>query len=220
MCIVLGGGGHARVLIDSLRASELAVLYGVLDADSALWGQSLLGVTVLGGDDLLPGLIAQGVTHYAVGLGSVGNSHVRQRLFEAGRACSLKPLTVMHPSAVCSVWAEIGSGAQLFPASVVNAGAKLGENVIINSSAVIEHDCIIGAHVHVATGAKLSGGVRVGAGAHVGAGAVIRQNLSIGERAIVGAGACVVKDVAPGVVVVGVPAHQLREVKEGRAVDS
>jgi sugar O-acyltransferase (sialic acid O-acetyltransferase NeuD family) len=214
--VVLGGGGHARVLIDSLQASESAVIYGVLDADRSLLGQSLLGVTILGGDDLLPGLIERGVTHFAVGLGSIGNSHLREQLFEAGVNCSLKPLTVMHPSSTCSVWAEIGAGAQLFPASVVNAGAKLSENVIINSGAVVEHDCIIGAHAHIATGAKLSGGVQVGAGAHIGAGAVIKQNLSIGAGAIVGAGACVVKDVEPGVVVVGVPARMLREVKDER----
>lgn len=209
MCIVLGGGGHARVLIDSLQASEGAVIHGVLDRDRSLWGQSLLGVPVLGGDDLLPGLSAQSVTHFAVGLGSVGDSRVRERLFEAGLASFLKPLTVMHPSAICSVRAEVGSGSQLFPASVVNANARLGENVIINSGAIVEHDCIIGAHAHIATGAKLSGGVRVGAGAHIGAGAVVKQDLSIGAGAIVGAGACVVKDVAPGQVVVGVPAHPL-----------
>ena len=206
---MLGGGGHARVLIDSLQASELAVIHGVLDADPSLWGQTLLGVPILGGDDLLPGLIEQGVTHFVVGLGSIGNSHLRERLFETGLNCSLKPLTVMHPSAICSVWAEVGAGSQLLPACVVNAGAKLGENAIINSGAIVEHDCLVGAHAHIATGAKLSGGVKVGAGAHVGAGAVVRQDINIGERAFVGAGACVVKDVAPDTVVVGVPAHPL-----------
>lgn len=210
MCIVLGGGGHARVLIDSLQASDVAVVHGVLDADRSQWGQTLLGVPVLGSDELLPELIERGVNHFAVGLGSVGDSQLRERLFEAALACGLKPLTVIHPSSACSAWAEVGSGSQLFPASVVNANARLGENVIVNSGAVIEHDCVIGAHAHIATGAKLSGGVNVGAGAHIGAGAVVKQSISIGERAVVGAGACVVKDVPPGVVVVGVPAHTLK----------
>jgi sugar O-acyltransferase (sialic acid O-acetyltransferase NeuD family) len=220
VCIVLGGGGHARVLIDSLQASELAVVHGVLDADRALWGQTLLGVPVLGGDDLLPEMSGRGVNHFAVGLGSVGDSRVRERLFEAGLAGGLKPLTVMHPSSVCSVWAKLGAGVQLFPASVVNAGAKLGENVIVNSGAIVEHDCFIGAHTHIATGAKLSGGVHIGTGAHVGAGAVVKQDIRIGERAVIGAGACVVKDVPPGTVVVGVPARILRETDEKSAGDS
>jgi UDP-perosamine 4-acetyltransferase len=210
VCIILGGGGHARVLIDSIQACRLAIIRGVLDADRSLWGQSILGVEVLGADDLLNGISEQGVNHFAVGLGSVGDSHLRERLFEEGLARGLKPLTVKHPSAVCSAWAEVGSGAQLFPASVVNANAVLGQNVIINSGAIVEHDCVIGAHTHIATGAKLSGAVEVGAGAHIGAGAVVRQDIRIGERAIVGAGACVVKDVAPGTLVVGVPARELK----------
>jgi sugar O-acyltransferase (sialic acid O-acetyltransferase NeuD family) len=209
---VLGGGGHARVLIDSLQAGDAVTLYGVLDSDRSLWGLNLLGVPILGGDELLPGMIERGVNHFAVGLGSVGNSRIREHLFEMGLASALKPLTVRHLSSVCSSWAEIGPGVQLLPASVVNAGARLGANVIVNSGAVVEHDCIVGAHAHIATGAKLSGGVRVGAGAHIGAGAVVKQEVSIGERAVVGAGACVVKDVPPGVVVVGVPARPIREV--------
>ena len=222
VCIVLGGGGHARVLIDSLQLMKSVVIYGVLDADRSLWGQSVLGVPVLGGDDLLPQMIERGVNHFAVGLGSVGNSLVREHLFEMGLASTLKPLSVKHPSSVCSSWAEVGIGVQLFPASVVNAGARLGANVIVNSGAVVEHDCVIGAHAHIATGAKLSGGVRVGAGAHIGAGAVVKQDLSIGERAVVGAGACVVKDVAPDTVVVGVPARPLmgEVVDEAGAFDS
>jgi sugar O-acyltransferase (sialic acid O-acetyltransferase NeuD family) len=186
------------------------LLHGVLDVDRSLWGQSLLGVPILGGDELLPQMIEQGVNHFAVGLGSMGDSRLREHLFEMGLAAALKPLTVMHPSSVCSKWAEVGAGAQLFPASVVNAGARLGANVIVNSGAVVEHDCVVGAHAHIATGAKLSGGVRVGAGAHIGAGAVVKQDVSIGERAVVGAGACVLEDVAAGAVVVGVPARPIR----------
>ncbi|HKC62900.1 MAG TPA: hypothetical protein VKB86_04650, partial [Pyrinomonadaceae bacterium] len=111
LCIVLGGGGHARVLIDSLQASEAeAVLYGVLDADSSLRGQKILGVTVLGGDDLLPEMLKRGVNHFVIGLGSVGSSRKRARLFETGLSYNLKPLTVRHPSAICSRWAEVGVG--------------------------------------------------------------------------------------------------------------
>jgi sugar O-acyltransferase (sialic acid O-acetyltransferase NeuD family) len=212
ICIVLGGGGHARVLIDCLRASEAAVIYGVLDSDPALSNQNIMGVAVLGGDGLLPEVIERGVNQFVVGLGSVGNSRDRARLFELGLSYDLKPMTVRHPSVICSDWAQIGAGAQLLPGCIVNAGAQLDANVIVNSGAVIEHDCYIEAHAHVATGARLSGGVRVGPGAHIGAGATVRQNLSIGADAIVGAGAVVVKDVPPRTIVVGVPARQLRTV--------
>lgn len=209
-CVILGGGGHARVLIDCLRESDLVEIEGVLDVDSSLHGQKILDVSVLGGDELLGGMAAGGVTHFVVGLGGVGNNGPRRRLFELGCSFRLTPLTVRHPSAMVSRWASIGPGCQLLPGSIVNAGATLGKNVIVNSGAIVEHDCIIGDHVHIATGAKLASAVHAGAGAHVGAGATIRQCIRIGEDSIVGAGAVVVKDIEPRVVVAGVPARPIR----------
>jgi len=209
-CIILGGGGHACVLIDCIQESSLAEIEGALDADFSRRGQKVLDVPILGDDELLAGLAARGVTHFAVGLGGVGDNGPRRRLFELGCSCSLIPLTVRHPSAVVSRWASIGPGCQLLPGSIVNAGATLGKNVIVNSGAIVEHDCVVGDHVHIATGAKLASTVWVGVGAHVGAAATVRQCIRIGEGATVGAGGVVVKDVEPGVVVAGVPARPIR----------
>ena len=209
-CVVLGGGGHAKVVLDSLQAARAVTPVAVLDRDAALWGTSLLDVPILGGDELLPDLKAQGVTYFAVGLGMLGSPEPRTRLFLMGRDAGLTPLTVIHPRAVCSPHATLGPGCQLFAGCIVNAGAVLGANVIINTGAIIEHDCRIGDHAHVATGARLAGRVCVGAGAHVGAGATILEGRSIGEQAIVGAGAVVVRDVMSRTVVAGVPARPLR----------
>lgn len=211
LCVILGGGGHARVLIDSLKESGVATPQAVLDSDRSKRGQELLGVPILGGDDFLPELARRGITHFVVGLGSTGDNEPRRRLFELGLSHKLQPLTVIHPSAICSKEAKVGRGSQLFPGCIVNAGVKLGENVIVNSGAIVEHDCVIEDHVHIATGAKLASTVYVGRGAHIGIGAAVRQKIKIGERALVGGGSVVVKDVPAHVVVVGSPARLLRE---------
>lgn len=212
LCVILGGGGHAQVLIDSMQLSGIAIPYAILDVDSSRWGENVLTVPILGSDKMLPELINHGVSTFTVGLGSIGDNRPRQRLFELGSACGLIPLTVIHPSAVCSQWIKVGPGTQIFPGAIINAGAKLGANVIINSGAIVEHDCLVGDHVHIATGARLASTVRVEAGAHIGAGATVKQCLTIGEGAIVGAGAVVVKDVPPNYIVVGNPASFLKEI--------
>lgn len=209
-CVIVGGGGHARVVIDTLRASGDASPYAVLDRNAQLWGKDVDGVPVLGGDDLLRELLGRGVTRFAIGVGGVGDNGPRRRLFDLALAQGFRPVTAKHPTAVCSPAAEVGDGSLLAPLAIVNAGATVGRNVIVNSGAIVEHDCLVGDHVHLATGATLAATVRVGTGAHVGAGATVRQGLTIGEGAIVGAGAVVVADVAPGVIVVGVPARELR----------
>jgi len=207
--IILGGGGHARVLIDTLRSAAGVVPCGVLDADESRWGQRLLDVPILGGDELLEDLIRRGLTHFLVGLGGARDNRPRRRLFELAANQGLTPMTVAHPSAVCSSWAVIGAGTVVYPTAVVNAAAELGVNVIVNTGAIVEHDCRVGDHAHVSTGATLCGAVRVGALAHVGAGATVRQGITIGEGAVVGAGAVVIDDVEPWTVVVGVPAARV-----------
>lgn len=213
-CIVLGGGGHARVLIDSIQQADRPMhLLAVLDAQPSLWGSNILGVPILGGDDQIPALISQGANSFVVGLGSVGNNRPRQRLFDLGLSYQLAHQQVIHPKAIISPAARLGRGVQLLPGSIVNAGAILGDNVIVNSGAIVEHDCQIGNHVHIATGARLASTITVGTGAHIGAGATIRQCIHIGEGAIVGAGAVVVKDIDPYTVVAGVPAKLLKKIQ-------
>ena len=213
-CILLGAGGHARVLIDCLQTIPTVGIAGILDRDPEMIGAEVYGIPILGNDELLPEIIERGVEYFVVGLGGTSNNNPRKRLFEFAVKHRLKPLTVQHPSALVSHRATIGEGCQLLPGSIVNAGAKLGMNVIVNSGAIIEHDCVIGDHVHVATGAKLSGTVLVGNGAHIGTGATIRQAIRIGEFSVVGAGAVVVKDVPAHTIVVGVPATVLRKVSQ------
>jgi UDP-perosamine 4-acetyltransferase len=209
-CVVFGAGGHARVVLDILQTGEASVQCILLDSDISRWGTLMMDAPILGGDELLPMLIANGVRDFAIGVASVGVSRKRERLYAEAIAAGLRPIAVVHRSAIRSKWTEIGRGAQLFAGSVINSGAILGENVVINTGAIVEHDCRLAEHVHIATGARLAGGVTVGRSAFVGAGSVIRQGISIGAEALIGAGSVVIKDVAPGTTVVGNPARPLR----------
>jgi UDP-perosamine 4-acetyltransferase len=217
LCVILGGGGHARVVLDALRAARAAASYVVLEVDSGRIGGELDGVPIIGGDDRLGEYADRDDAAFVVGVGSAGNSRTRQRLFELGCAHGLPPLACVHPTAVCSAGATFGSGVQLLAGSIVGPGAVVGVNCLVNSGAIVEHDCRVGDHVHVAIGACLAGGVAVGAGAHIGAGAVVIEQTHIGAGAIVGAGAVVLSDVPPNVVAAGVPARVLRAIERDGA---
>lgn len=207
--IGLGAGGHAKVIVETLGLIGNIEIVGLTDSDARLQGSKVLGVPILGGDEQVPLSILQGTTHFFVGVGSVGNTYLRQHLFVWGQAQGLKPLTVVHPHAIIAPSARLEAGAIVLAGAIVNTGAIIGDNAIINTGAIIEHDCEIGAHAHVATGARVTGGVKVGLGAHIGAGATLRQYLTIGANAIVGAGAVVIHDVPANTTVAGVPARRL-----------
>jgi len=208
--IGIGAGGHAKGIIEILRDQESYEIVGLLTPKLESHPEQILGVPILGNDEILPKLRQEGIQYFFVGVGGIGDNQPRKRLFEFALFHKIKPVNVIHPQAIISPSAEIGDGATLMAGTIVNSCARLGSNVIVNTGAIVEHDCVIGNHVHIATGARLAGTVQVGDGAHIGAGAVVRQCISIGERAIVGAGAVVVRDVAPYSVVVGVPARKFK----------
>lgn len=212
--IGLGAGGHAKVVLEILKHFPENELVGLLDAETKSKGREVLGVPVLGDDNLLNELFEKGVRHFFVGVGSTGDLQPRRRLYKLAINQGMKPVTAIHPQAKVSLSAAIGDGPTIMAGAVINASAIIGANVIINTGAIVEHDCNLGDHVHVATGAIVTGAVRVASLAHIGAGAMLRQGVAVGEGAIVGAGAVVIEDVAPGTVVVGVPAKPIRTLQQ------
>jgi UDP-perosamine 4-acetyltransferase len=202
-----GAGGHAKVVIEIVRAMQEYEIVGLLETNKELRGTKVLGVEVLGDDSMIDELLARGVRHAFIGVGSVGDSHPRRQLFEKVSAAGFHIVPAIHAAAVISPSATIGAGPTIMAGAIVNAGSLIGDNVIVNTGAILEHDCQIGGHSHIATGARLAGRVQVGKCSHIGAGAVVRQDIRIGSEAIVGAGAVVVRDVPDGTTVMGVPAR-------------
>lgn len=210
-CIILGGGGHAKVLIDCLITAKSARIIAALESDQSKWGSTVMGVPIIDEDVSIAALKQKSVTHFAVGVGSVGDTRTRQRLFKRGCDLGLKPLIAIHPSATVAASAIIGPGCQVLAGAIINPEATLETCVLINTGAIVEHDCRIGEFAHIAPRACLCGGVSVETWAHIGAGAVIRQKIVIGKGAIVGAGAVVIKDVPAKAIVAGVPARFLHK---------
>ena len=211
--IGLGAGGHARVIIDILTTIGGFDLVGLLDQDPTLWRTEVLGVPVLGNDNLLGEMYQQGIRSAFIGLGSIKNAEPRKRLYEAARASGFQLVRAIHPRAIIAESAKIGDGPMIMAGAIVNPAARLGDNVIINTGAIVEHDCVIGDHSHIATGARLGGAVKIGDRSHIGLGASVREGIRVGDGAIVGAGAVVIEDVPDKTVVVGVPASVLRTVE-------
>lgn len=206
--IIIGAGGHAKVVAEILRLSGKHEIIGLLD--SSLVGKKIGGFPVLGGDELLPRLRADGVASAFIGVGGTGDNLPRMKIFERVAAMGFAFVNAIHPSATISDSAHLGQGIAVMAHAVINPGSALGKNVIVNTGAIVEHECVVGSHVHISPGAVLCGAVRIEDGAHIGAGAVIRQQVVVGAGAVVSAGAVVVKDVSANTVVVGTPARFLR----------
>ncbi len=198
--IIIGAGGHAKVVADIIVKSGDKVL-GFLDDNSML--TEVMGYPVLGRICDIDRYRDKAA--FVIGIGS---NSVRAKL---AQICKIKWYTAIHPSAQIGMEVSVGCGTVVMANAVINSSAQIGRHCIINTGAVIEHDNKIADYVHASPGAVLCGTVSVGEFTHIGAGAVIRNNISIGSHTVIGAGAVVVKDIVQAGIYVGVPAKKLLE---------
>lgn len=201
--LVVGAGGHGRVVADAARAGGAFDEIAFVDEKHPRLAATALG-PVLGTQAAAPDLVRQGWA-YVVALGEAA---LRERVLE-GLSALAAPVTIVHPSAAIGANAAIGPGAMILAQTAVNTGSRLGRSVIVNTGATVDHDCQIGDFAHICPGAHLAGNVSVGRASWVGIGAAVRQGVRIGAGVTVGAGAAVVHDLADGVTAAGVPARPL-----------
>lgn len=211
--LVIGGGGHCKVVVEVLRAAGWTPC-GILDPRAA--SPFVLGVPVLGGDEMAPELFEQGQRHAFVALGL---NRLRHQLCLKLRSIGFELVTAVHPSATISPSAAIGSGTVIMPHAVINAEARVGEFAIVNTGAIVEHDCAVGTAAHIAPRSVMGGNVKLGEEVLFGIGAVARPWSEVGSRTVVGAGSVVVGHVGAGLTVAGAPARPLadRMSAKGRA---
>ncbi len=185
--IILGAGGHAKVVAELARAIGWHVTGFLAPADER--GEENLGAPILGdGVDLLAdsSWLEQNDLFPAIGKGDI-----RWREFIRLAAAGARVPSLIHPAAVVSPSAQIDAGAVIMAGAILQADCVIGSAAIINTGAQVDHDCRIGAGAMIAPGAVLCGNVHVGDHAFIGAGAVIVPDIRVGRSAFVGAGTVV-----------------------------
>lgn len=208
-CILIGAGGHARVVLENLRGRRGLRILGFTDSNRSLWGKTIDGVKILGGDERLAAY-PPGSVRLINGVGAASDSGPRRRVFSALKEQGYSFLALVSPTAAVPSGWKGAEGSQILTRAVVHPGAEIGLNAVVNTAAVVEHDCVIGAHAFIGPGAILCGAAAVGEGAFIGAGAVLLPGVKVGAGAVIGAGAVVTKDVASGSRAAGVPARVIR----------
>ncbi len=201
--LVIGGGGHGKVLVDVLQKRAQQIL-GIVDPYHPPDYQ-ILGVPVLGGDEVVAKYLPSEV-RLINGIGSIKDTQQRYKIFEHFKTQNYEFSGVIHPNTICGQNLCLEEGVQIMAGAILQVGSCLGKNTIVNTGAILDHDCVIEDHCHIAPGVTLSGGVHVGQQTHIGTGAMVIQNIHIGKQCLIGAGAVVVHSLPDRAIAFGVPA--------------
>ena len=188
--VLLGASGHCKVIIDAICSRGLYKIAGVVDLNCN-YKSKILGIPVIGNDDILPKIFDSGIKNAFVAIGSMGDCNLRKKLYKKIKKIGFRLPVISHAKSIIAKDVQIGEGTFIAAGVVINVGTEVGRNSIINTSASIDHDCRIGDFVHIAPGVTLCGGVEVGNETHIGVGASVIQRIKIGKRCFVKAGSLV-----------------------------
>ena len=203
--IIIGAGGHAKVIADIIYKSG-DNLIGFLDDNLANKGKEIyLGKKVLG---TTKDIENYNKNYFIIG---IGNNSIRKKINNEN---NLKLYTAIHPSAIIAQDVKIGTGSVIMAGVVINPGTVIGKNCIINTCSSLDHDNLLEDYVHISPGAHLAGTVTIKEGTWICTGAIVKNNITIGKNNIIGAGATVIKNIEEeGCTFVGIPVKKLIKTK-------
>lgn len=202
--VIVGAGGHGRVVLDILRNNHQFDVAGFLDANASLKNTYRDGIEVLGDLTLIPRLREKGIGGAIV---AIGDNVTRRQYAERFTAAGINLVNAIHPSAILAGNSRIGKNVVIAAGATVCAHVTLEDSAILNTGCIIDHETVIHNAAHICPGVKLAGHVRVRQSAFIGIGATVIQGITVGESAIIGAGSVVLQDVPYFTTVVGVPAR-------------
>lgn len=203
--VIIGAGGHAKVIADIIEKSGDMVC-GFLDDNRQIEEKIIEDYKILGKISECEYLQCENKDLYFII--AIGNNYIRKSIYEKYR---LNYYTAIHPNAIIGMQVEIKKGTVIMANACINSNAVIGKNCIINTGAIVEHDNVIEDYVHISPNATLCGTVKVSAFTHIGAGAVIKNNISITSDCVIGAGTVVVKNIEEKGIYIGVPAKKINE---------
>lgn len=184
--ILIGYGGHAKSIIDSIEMAKQYNIVGYTDVK-----ETTSKYTYLGNDSVLKNCFEKGIKNAVVCIGYLGKGNIRQKIYSNLKEIGFSLPVIIDPTAIISKDVIIEEGTFVGKNAVINADAKIGKMCIINTAAIVEHECNVEEFSHIAVGTVLCGQVKVGRAALVGANATVIQCRQIGENQIVPAGAVI-----------------------------
>jgi len=208
--IIVGAGAHAECVIANIMEEKKFEIFGLLDANKS---GSLLGFPILGKEDLLPKLKAEGLLYAFPGavIGANGNTMVGKTILDKILAAGFTVPNLISSKASVRFGVKMGVGVLVQPSAVVDTSASLGNGVVVNPLVLVGHHCQVGDNVVFAGGVTLNARLKIGNGAFIGMGANVFSDVGI--RSKVAPGTVVMSPVPDNNIAFGNPVRMMRRIE-------
>lgn len=204
--IIVGDGGHAKILIDILHSMKEYEVLGVTSINNTQ--KTFYGVPVLGNDDILDEYFKKNIKNIALGIGGFTDNAFRTLLYERFTNRGFNIINTIHPKSVISKSVTLGKGVVIFAGVILNAEVKIGNNVIIATGSTIDHESIINDHSLISAGVTIGANTIIEESSLCALGSKVISGITIGRNVLVAAGAVVVNNIENNSKVYGVPAKK------------
>ena len=201
--------GHAKVVLEILKAGKKYDVIGFIDDDPKKKGKSIKGLKVIGNTDDLVKLRKNKKAKGA--MVAIGDNPMRRKLSEKIIKSGLKLINAIHPTVYKDPDVKIGKGCYIGQGVIIVTGTVIGNCVNIHTGATIDHDNIIEDGANLGPGVHTAGRVKIGGDAFLGTGAIVIPDASVGHGTIVGAGGVVINNLPAGITAVGVPVRIIKK---------
>lgn len=204
--LILGTGGHCRVVLSMLMARKSHVIGAVVELDTPRVGEVIMGVSVIPLPTMLSDFSAKDDVDVFL---AIGNNDLRRRWWDRVKDLGFSTPNLISSYSLIDDHATIGDGNIICARAFIGAQAELGSNNLVNTAAVVDHEVTIQHHCHLAPSSTIGGRTHISDLCMIGAGATIVNGLFIARNTLVGAGATLIRPVKePNGVYVGVPAKR------------
>ena len=205
--LVIGAGGHARPVIETLILLGSWDIIGIIDLKFSGQNEEILGVRVIGGLEIIEDCqIKNDINIFP----AIGKNSLRKSIYQLLMKKDYEIPNIIHPSSQITKSTSLGKGNYVGPNTHIGSKTIIGKANILNSSSVFEHESKMGDYNHLAPGAVICGRCEIGNEVLVGANATIIDNIKIADRITIGAGAVVIKDIdETDQTIVGIPGRKI-----------
>lgn len=196
---IIGGGGHAKILIDLINEIGNYKIIGIFDDYKT---EKVLNYLIIG--RICDIKKVKEVDCYVIG---IGNDNFRKKIYDDYPDLNWE--TLIHPKSFVSKMSTIGSGTVVCAGAIIQPDVHIGKQCIINTNSSVDHECLIGNFCSISPGSVICGQVKIGENCFIGANSTIIQCLNIGNNCIIGAGSVIIKNIGNNKKVVGNPSREI-----------